>query len=489
MNDFEEYKEVVTDDIRSTIGSSPFQPIIFAGSGISIRYFSGPRWDDLLQKMSGKCPKLEQNYGYYRQSRDPPEMGELLADRYARWAWDKNESKFDNIELDYNQPQDIYLKIEMCKYFNEITPNSVDEISDEITSEGLTEEAALREIGKLQQIQPHAVITTNYDQFLERVFNYEMDSEEERYKVVVGEEILSTPHKNVGEILKIHGSTADPSSLILTSSDYEEFNNRRRYLSSKMLTYFAEHPVLIVGYSASDPNIRRILSWVNQLLPEDEVIAEDIYFLEYDEEIEDREEYPVRKRVQLGGDRYISVKGITAKDFEWVFDAFSGGGGFEVDIRSLRKILANTYEVVRSRSPDAKVVDHRRVEDIAEDEEQLSTILGISTGDETPNFEFDHNLSPDELYNHIGVNSSREYKKKILLPIYERYGVNITAFNNKYHIAFFDRSVEYRAYSPAAVELCQKIQNDEEWTLDIPEERYPGEEAEGRGLDLDTVME
>lgn len=486
MTSLEDYREKIKKDIEETVGSRPVQPIIFAGSGLSIRYFSGPNWDGLLSDLASPCPKLEHNYGYYRQSRDAPEMGSLLADRYSQWAWDQNEEKFSEGELNYEDTTDIYLKREIAEYFEDITPDSVEDLSEEQLDRDLSIDQAHNEIQNLRKIQPHAIITTNYDRFLENIFNNE-DREDEKYDVVVGEQVLESPHKSVGEILKIHGSVTNPESLILTSEDYDEFISRKRYLSSKMLTYFAEHPLLIVGYSATDPNIRSILSWVNQLLPEDEVIAEDIYFLEFDRDIDTREEFPNMKRIQLGKDRFISVKGIVARDFDWVFESFASGDGFEVDVRYLRKLLANTYEVIRSKSSNEQVVDHQRIEDVAESKEELATVLGVSAGGENRGFIFDHDLSPAELYDKIGLSSAHQFKKKVLKPIYEETDMNITGFNNKYHIAFFNKSVTYRRYSDSAVELFKKVMADEDYNIQIPESRVDSNHEE-RGLDLSTVL-
>ncbi len=47
-----------------------------------------------------------------------------------------------------------------------------------------------------------------------------------------------------------------PLSLVLTQGDYEAFETDKKYLSAKLLTYFAEHPLLFIGYGANDPNIR-----------------------------------------------------------------------------------------------------------------------------------------------------------------------------------------------------------------------------------------
>ena len=276
-------------------------------------------------------------------------------------------------------------------------PVSIDDLTEDHPKGELNLEDAQRELRRLRDIQPHAVITTNYDQFLENIFNDSDDSEEDSlYDVVVGEKVLDTQYKSIGEILKIHGSSTNPESLILTSEDYIEFNKRKRYLSSKMVTYFSEHPLLIVGYSATDDNVQKILSWVNDVITEEGDVADDIYFVEFERDIESRSVFQTEKRIPLLDGNSIVVKRIVAKDFDWVFDAFASGEGFEADVRYLRKLVANMYEVVRNREPRAKVVDHRQLEDIATDEDELATVLGISAVGDSPGVEFNHKYSPED---------------------------------------------------------------------------------------------
>lgn len=128
MTSLEDYREEVRKDIEETVGSRPVQPIVFAGSGLSMRYFSGPNWDQLLSEMASSCPKLEHNYGYYRQCRDAPEMGSLLADRFSQWAWDQNEEKFSDVDLNFENGTDIHLKREISGHFKDITPDSLDNL-------------------------------------------------------------------------------------------------------------------------------------------------------------------------------------------------------------------------------------------------------------------------------------------------------------------------------------------------------------------------
>jgi hypothetical protein len=77
---------------------------------------------------------------------------------------------------------------------------------------------------------------------------------------------------------------------------------KKKYLSAKLLTYFSEHPLLFVGYGASDPNIRAILSVIDEALP----VSGGLIAIE--------ESLSVR------------INGIEAADFKWIFDAFRGAG-------------------------------------------------------------------------------------------------------------------------------------------------------------------
>ena len=52
----------------------------------------------------------------------------------------------------------------------------------------------------------------------------------------------------------------------ILAADYANFEQKKKYLSSKLLTYFAEHPLFFFGYSCSDPNIISIVSDIDEIL-------------------------------------------------------------------------------------------------------------------------------------------------------------------------------------------------------------------------------
>ena len=53
---------------------------------------------------------------------------------------------------------------------------------------------------------------------------------------------------------------------MITREDYDHFRDRNSYLAAKLLTVFVEHPVIVLGYSAGDEDVARILTEVARLM-------------------------------------------------------------------------------------------------------------------------------------------------------------------------------------------------------------------------------
>jgi len=266
QTDYEKYVKETSDDISICLDSMGVQPILFVGSGISQRYFGGPTWESLLKDLSDQCPVLDKDYAYYKQKyRSLIEVGTVFSEAYREWAWDEGRNQFPDKLFSESQPPNIYIKHRVADYFETLINSA---------SAKKVEEKHNEEIAALKNIRPHSLITTNYDGFLEQVFP--------NYTRVIGQSILKANYASVGEILKIHGCSTDPSSIVLTSSDYEEFRAKKKYLSAKLLTYFAEHPLVFLGYSAEDPNIRAILSDIDEILSPHSELIPNIYLVEWD---------------------------------------------------------------------------------------------------------------------------------------------------------------------------------------------------------------
>ena len=68
MRTYDNYKDDIKSDIKNCLDKMGCQPILFIGSGFSQRYIKSPTWDNLLDTIASKCPLINKNVDYYKQS-------------------------------------------------------------------------------------------------------------------------------------------------------------------------------------------------------------------------------------------------------------------------------------------------------------------------------------------------------------------------------------------------------------------------------------
>ena len=234
-------------------------PYLFVGSGFSKRYLASPSWKDLLElirsTLGDSCPEEK----YADSLTDLPEYAEKMADDVKNEWW--NSDRYSSIYGDkanrkiaagdygplkqvacYVLNRDLSIKDILRGDFPE---NALEYENQEILS---------KELELFQKINSPCVITTNYDSLIENLLGYD---------VFVGQDDLILSHtQGIGEIYKIHGDINSPSSIVLTKSDYDRFKAHDKYLHAKILTIFAENPIVFLGYSLSDENIRDIIQGI-----------------------------------------------------------------------------------------------------------------------------------------------------------------------------------------------------------------------------------
>lgn len=106
------------------------------------------------------------------------------------------------------------------------------------------------------------IVTTNYDRLIENnqdKSNYsvifEKPNKEEKRSTVIGKtNALCT------NIIKMHGDIEELESMILTKSDYDDYDRCHENISKLIKNKFKENTILIIGYSMEDDNFRRIFS-------------------------------------------------------------------------------------------------------------------------------------------------------------------------------------------------------------------------------------
>lgn len=448
--DYAKYIEDVTEDIKTCIGDMACQPILFVGSGFTKRYLNGPNWEELLKDLAARCPEIRQ-FAYYKQRYpDFVDIGTQFSEKYNDWAWGAGQDQFPKELYDQASSPQVYIKHTVAEIFKELHASGEHKMAEEIDL--------------LKKIRPHSVITTNYDQLLERLFP--------DYEAIVGQRILYANHASIGEIFKIHGCASHPESIVLTRADYDEFMKRKKYLSAKLLAFFAEHPLLFIGYRAEDPNIKAILADIDEILSEDGKLIPNIYILEWDDR-DMTEEYPRRERlIPVSDHRSVIIKSVVANDFSWVYAAFGANEALHnVNPQLLRALLARTYQLVRTDIPRNPVqVDYRVLANVTEADGELAKLYGIADGADGLAF----NLNFPFTLTNIGQAMGYKYWHacdRLMTSIAQTTGVDIKSFDNKYHCAIMNGTeVQSHRYSDALKELLEKVRSGEEYTVEVVRE-------------------
>lgn len=311
-------------------------------------------WEGLLSKYA---EETEKPFAYYKASSNSslPLAASMLANDFHDIWW-KSDKFAENRETYAEEctNDSSALKIEICEYLKD-------------KSEQAPIEEFINEIEVLKTAKIDGIITTNWDNFLERLFD--------EYKVFVGQEgIIFNNFYGVGEIFKIHGCLTQPNSLILTDKDYSGFDEKYAYLSSKLLTFFVEHPVIFISYSLSDENISQIIESIGKCLTEENLsqLRDRIIIVDWCRE--DIEEFTYGN-IKVG-ESTLQTRVIKTNSFLPVFKALSSlKRRFPAKI--LRKLKEQVFELVKSNDPKGRVY----VSDLenAENDDDLEVVFGVGT--------------------------------------------------------------------------------------------------------------
>lgn len=445
--EYERYVSDVSGDIKSCLEEMGCQPILFVGSGITKRYLDGPSWEELLQKLADECPEIDRKFAYYKQRySNLVDIGAVFTEKYNEWAWGEGEKHFPQELFEEGNPPDIYIKHSISKIFKQLVENQTINHQDEVNL--------------LKKIHPHSIITTNYDQLLEAIFP--------DYEPVIGQKILYANHASIGEVFKIHGCVSEPESIVINRDDYENFINKKKYLSAKLLAFFAEHPLVFLGYSAEDQNIKAILSDIDEILSENGELIPNIYILEWSKT--EPTTYQRRERlIQVSENKSVRVKSIVAHDFSWIFSAFAANEALEnVNPKLLRALLARTYSLVRSDIPKNPVeVDYKILTAVSQIDGELAKLYGIANAADGVAFNVNYPYTLTAIGKALGHKGWHNALKLIEI-VKNDTGIDIKASDNVYHCAIMNGdTVQGRRYSASLKQLLEKVQRGEPYELEI----------------------
>lgn len=243
------------DEVVQRFNATPF---LFVGSGLSRRYLNLPDWKGLLEHFAKRISDDDFAYSAYENKAKTleckagimPKIAELMKNDFdAKWFADSSIRTVD----------EPFLK----QIKHGLSPFKA-EIAAFIQKQTIINPTYQAEINKLAQISDKSItgiITTNYDSLLE-------DTMQGFTKYIGQNELIFSALHGIAEIYKIHGSVENPETIVINENDYVKFEKKSAYLAAKLMTIFIEYPIIFIGYSIGDTNIRNILKSIVDCLDE-----------------------------------------------------------------------------------------------------------------------------------------------------------------------------------------------------------------------------
>jgi len=334
--------------IDELIAGFPTTPFIFAGSGLTRRYYNLPNWSELLKLFATRINSDPMSFaGYMNEAnKDLPTAASLIgADFNKKWYLDPNIRNCDaQYTADIANANLTPFKAEIATVIGSRS-NVLPEYQNEVT---LLEEISQNHIT--------GFITTNYDCFLEKHTNF--------HTFVGQDELIFSSLQNIGEIYKIHGSIENPETIVIDSRDYEEFNNKCTYLAAKLMTIFVEYPIIFLGYSLSDTNIQKILSSIVDCVPKQQIhlLQNRFVFVDYQKGYSGYEISPMTMSFRNG--KLLNMTKVTLDDYTIIYKALKKKKS-SLPVKLLRLFKTEFYNYIMTNNPSSNIrvagIDDKRI--------------------------------------------------------------------------------------------------------------------------------
>lgn len=437
----------VAGAIQAIVEEFDVQPVLFIGSGLPRRYMGAPDWEGALTFALKAMGNKSQPYSYFAQKfgDDKVKIGTAIADQVFEWAWGSGKDSFDTALFEGGSSH-IFMKSLIAKHLDAITPKTQSDFSEEHREE----------LAALRDIRPHAIITTNYDSMIELVF--------QGYEPIVGRGVLRYDLNSFGEIFHIHGMTSDPESLILTTSDYDNWHKQSRYFAAKLLTYFVEHPVFIFGYGLGDPNVRTLLQDIGRIAADETGLVGNVAQIVWHAELKGG---PSQSEVVIDDEddgRQYRLRVFNVTSLKEVFELLSARHELKhVNPALLRSLAARVMKLTRKDLPAGNVdVDYATLEKALQDDKSLPAMLGLTFADtDNKTHPFTLGQVADEL-NLKGWNAV----DKLIKRIKTEKGVDLRASDNCYHERIkTGKKSATRKWSHESVDLFRNVMTGKEYQL------------------------
>ncbi|MBF0181036.1 MAG: SIR2 family protein [Magnetococcales bacterium] len=308
-------------------------PVLFLGTGISLRYLEKSfRWEELLMSIANEVSDSEEYFldlksKYFNNgSINYEKIGTDLEKKFNEVAENDRNGKFKSVNdkfYSFMKDNKSYSRFKI--FISELFENY--SIREEVKSE----------IDCFKKIRKNiaSIITTNYDQFIEDFFEF---------SPLIGNDILlSNPY---GSVYKIHGCVSNIGNIILTEDDYKKFDKEYELIRAQLLSLFIHNPIIFIGYSIEDKNIRKILNTIFSYVDYKSDIAERIksnfLLVEYESGSTNT---MITEYVININERIIKINQLKTDSFNILYNAISNLHLpiSAMDIRKVREIVKDIY--------------------------------------------------------------------------------------------------------------------------------------------------
>lgn len=314
-------------------------PILFIGTGLSLRYLSNSySWEGLLKEVVLNYESEEHFLDLKSQVSNSGECDYPLLASIISKEFDDYLSRQDQRNGKFKTINDLFYQ----NMRNNIPSSRFKIFLSSLLNRCEYRDSSMKEITELKIAKKNvaSVITTNYDKLIEDVFGFQP---------LIGNDILlSNPY---GSVYKIHGCASTPNSLIIDKRDYEEFDRKYELIRAELLSLFVHHPIIFMGYSLSDINVRKILKTIFSYVDYGSDLANEIkdnfLLIEYDQTKKCNTTL-TDYIIQVGSDdsTIININKLSTNDFLPIYQALSSLT-LPVSVMDIRKVSNIVKEIER----------------------------------------------------------------------------------------------------------------------------------------------
>lgn len=321
-------------NVQEFIANFRNHPIVFIGTGLSIRYLSTSySWEELLKKIASE---FSDNDEYYLdvKSKFMTSNGCDYAKIATQIEMDFNKNLQDNRNGKFKDINDAFYE----NMKNGINISRFKLYIAELLKDVAFKESVENEIIELKKARKNigSVITTNYDRMIEEMFSF---------NPLIGNDILlSNPY---GSVYKIHGCVTVPNKIIITENDYKNFEERYELIRAQLLSLFIHNPIIFIGYNIGDKNIKDILktifSYVDYSSEKSKRIRDNFLLVEYEKDSTNTE--VVEHDIDIEGYPTIRINKLKTDDFTTLYRSLANLSlpVSAMDIRKVQNVVRDIY--------------------------------------------------------------------------------------------------------------------------------------------------